>query len=80
MNIYETEFFATCPANGVRIKYALRIATGQVLPVEQIVAAVEAIDCGFHEDIADELAARFDGRQTLVAEHHSVRITTERAA
>lgn len=78
MNTYRTEFFATCPTNGVRIKYALVIETAEVIQVEQIVAKVESLDQGFHEEIADELLSAFGGRQMLVAEHHSVSIETER--
>lgn len=78
MNTYRTEFFATCPINGVRIKYALTIKTAAVIPVEQIVAKVEGIDQAYHEEIADEIAIAFGGHQTLVAEHHSVVIETER--
>ena len=80
MNIYTTEFFANCPNNGVRIKYALRIETLEILPVEQIVAKVESCSDGFHEDIADELIDAFGGMQTLKADHHSVTIETKRAA
>lgn len=78
MNTYRTEFFATCPSNGVRIKYALTIKTAEVIPVEQIVVKVEGLDQAFHEEIADELSSAFGGKQTLVAEHHSVSIETER--
>lgn len=78
MNTYRTEFFATCPTNGVRIKYVLMIKTGEVIPVEQIVAKVESLESGFHEEFADEFSGAFGGQQTLVAEHHSVSIETER--
>lgn len=78
MNAYSTEFFANCPNNGVRIKYRFRVETPETLSVESIVSAVEAIDEGFHEEIADELLERFGGVQTLVADHHGVTIETTR--
>lgn len=78
MNIYTTEFFATCPNNGVRIKYTLRIETTAVIVVEHILAATESYTTDFHEHIADALHGRFGGKQTLVADHHSVTIETVR--
>ena len=78
MNIYTTEFFATCPNNGVRIKYTLRIETTAVIVVEHILAATESFTDDFHEHIADALHGRFGGKQTLVADHHSVTIETVR--
>lgn len=80
MNAYSTEFFADCPNNGVRIKYALRIETGLVLAVEQIIAKVQSISEGFHEEIADELHEAFAGRQSLRADHHGITIETTRGA
>jgi hypothetical protein len=78
MNTYTTEFFATCPNNGIRIRYRLRIETRAALPVEQIIAAVESVGEVFHEDLADQLHRQFGGLQTLTADHHSVTIETTR--
>lgn len=78
MNTYKTEFFACCPTNGVRIKYVLRISTGEVIPVEQLIAAVESFSEGYHEEIADDLQRQFGGMQSLVADHHGVTIETTR--
>jgi hypothetical protein len=78
MNIYTTEFFADCPNNHVRIKYKLRIETTKVIQVEHILAATESYTTDFHEHIADALHGRFGGKQTLVADHHSVTIETVR--
>lgn len=78
MNIYRTEFFATCPVNGVRIKYLLAIEHNRAIPVEQIIAAVESQSEGFHEEIADALASQFPGAHTLTAHHHGVDIETRR--
>ncbi len=80
MNAYTTEFFATCPNNGIRIKYRLRIETHDVLAVEDIVATVESVGDSYHEELADEMLKRFGGRQTLVADHHGVVIETTRGA
>lgn len=79
LNKYRTEFFARCPINGVRVKYALAIETTTTIRVELIVSRVEAIREGFHEVLADELHAAFGGKQTLTADHHSVVIETERS-
>ncbi len=78
MNAYTTEFFTDCPNNGLRIKYRLRIETGEMIPVEQIIAKVQAIGEGFHEHVADELFEAFAGVQTLTADHHGVTIETTR--
>lgn len=78
MNAYTTEFFCTCPNNQIRIRYKLRIETREVLSVEKILAAVELVDEGYHEEVADQLFARFGGVQTLIADHHGVTIETTR--
>ncbi len=78
MNIYTVEFFANCPNNRARIKYSLEIQTGEVIPVEQIVAKVEGIDEAYHEELADELLTSFGGQQVLQAFHHGVQIKTLR--
>jgi hypothetical protein len=79
VNKYTTEFFATCPNNGVRIKYTLRIETHEIILVERIITVVSSISDGFHEDIADVLLHRIGGVQTLTAEHHGVTIETVRS-
>jgi hypothetical protein len=82
LNTYIIEFTAHCPTNGVRVKYSLRIATAaaRVIPVETILAEVEAIEGeqAFHEEIADRLAAKFPGSHLLTAHHHGVDIETTR--
>lgn len=80
MNIYTAQFFALCPNNGARIHYTLRIEASEAIPVEQINAAVDTTDQGFHEEIADHMHARFGGVQTLKAHHHGVDIETRRGA
>lgn len=80
MNTYRTEFFAFCPVNAVRVKYALRIETKEVIKVEQIIDEVCMHSDGYHEEIADDLFRAFGGRQTLVADHHGVTIETVRGA
>ena len=80
MNAYTTKFFADCPINRVRIEYRLRIETSAMLPVEDLIATVESIGDGYHEEIADQLLARFGGRQILIADHHGVTIETTRTA
>jgi len=78
MNIYSIDFHAKCPTNGIRICYRLRIEVKFVIQVEVIVDVINTITDGFHEAIADLLFAKFGGRQTLTADHHSVNIQTIR--
>lgn len=78
MNTYKTTFFSRCLSNGVRVQYRLKIDTDNVISVEDIVAFVESLREGFHENIADKLQARYGGCQHLVADHHSVTIETYR--
>lgn len=78
MNTYKTKFFALCPVNGARIEYLLEIRSSDFIEVEAINRAVLTLHSGFHEDFADQLKAALGGAQTLVAEHHSVTIITER--
>ena len=78
MNIYTTNFYAKCPVNGARIGYTLTIHTGHVVKAEDITGFVDAIGSGLHEDIADDLLARFGGSQRLTADHHGARIETIR--
>jgi hypothetical protein len=79
MNTYTTEFFCNCPNNGARVKYRLRIEARNIIPVEHIIAKVESLREGYHEEVAEELLAAFGGVQTLVADHHGVTIETTRA-
>lgn len=78
MNAYSTTFFAVCPNNQVRIEYRIRIETYETLSVESILTAVEEIEEGYHEEIADQLFERFGGVQKLIADHHGVTIETVR--
>ncbi len=81
MNTYTRQFIATCPNNGASILYTLQIETSvRMIPVEQIVAVTDALTTGYHEEIANQLAHRFGGRQTLRADHHGVHIETVRGA
>ena len=80
MNTYTRQFQVVCPNNGLHVSYVLSIQTDRVIPVEAIVSATEAIGMGYHEDVADELHARFGGHQRLVAHHHGVDIETIRDA
>lgn len=80
MNSYTIEFFATCPNNGVRIKYRLCIETTEIFSVEGLIDTVQAIDEGYHEEIADQMLSRFGGKQRMIADHHGVIIETTRGA
>lgn len=80
VNIYEREFVAACPNNGEPITYQLMICKpmGERIFVEEIVAATDMIEVGYHEDIADSLLNDFGGKQILSAHHHGVTIETIR--
>lgn len=81
MNTYSIQFHCNCPVNGIRIGYRLRIETTEVVPVEQIVAVIEAVESGepaYHEELADQLASRFPGKHTMAAHHHGVDVETIR--
>jgi hypothetical protein len=56
-------------------------ASGHVIMAEDVVEACrQARDLPkpYHENIADDLAAKFGGRQCLTAHHHGVDIETVR--
>lgn len=78
MNIYTTSFFATCPNNNARINYTLKIESQTIIQVEDLIDTVNLLNRGFHEEIADQLFREFGGKQTLVADHHSVTIESIR--
>lgn len=79
MNTYETSFFCICPTNKVRILYALKIDSAETIIVEELLDHIAKwYESGFHEPMADHLFEAFGGVQTLVADHHSVTITTKR--
>lgn len=78
MNIYRHTFTAVCPSDGDTIVYSLEIRTLRVVMVEHIKTATALIKSGYHERIADELAERFGGDQTIKAVHQGVEIETVR--
>lgn len=81
MNQYKHTFMVKCPVNDKIIRYALVIQSASRILVENILSVVDALPAtGFHEDIADTLAAALPGRQTLTAHHHGVDIETQRGA
>lgn len=78
MNIYRHTFTASCPSDGETIVYNLEIRSLGVIMVEHIKTATALIKSGYHERIADELADRFGGDQTIIATHQGVEIETVR--
>lgn len=82
MNIYRATFIAMCPSNGARVQYHLEIEVpaATTIRVEEINEALllEEFQQGYHEEFADQFAARFPGKQTLRAHHHGVDIETIR--
>lgn len=79
MNIYRHAFIVLCPAQETPIVYALELRSERMIRVEKIAAACRAWRRGFHEDVADGLAAKFPRTlQTLRAKHHGVEIETIR--
>lgn len=78
MNIYRHQFVSLCPNNDLPIVYSLEIETEKVIYVEHITTATALHKKAFHEAIADDLLARFGGKQVLKAHHHGVDIETTR--
>lgn len=78
MNIYRHTFTSVCPSDGDTIIYSLEIRSLKVVMVEHIKTATALIKSGYHERIADELADRLGGDQTIVATHQGVQIETVR--
>ncbi|WP_216675107.1 hypothetical protein [Paraburkholderia elongata] len=78
MNIHRHQFVSHCPNNDQAIIYALTIETDAVIYVEHITTATALHKRAFHEAIADDLFARFGGRQVITAHHHGVDVETRR--
>lgn len=76
-NLYRHKFVSYCPNDGKPVSYEIEIISDEMILVETILSAV-CIDCAFHEDIADRLAAALGGVQTLKAYHNGVYIETTR--
>jgi len=77
MNIYEISFGVKCPNNDVIVEYDLTIESTKMIMVEDILELVQSFQVGYHENMADKLK-ELGGKQTLVAYHHGVKITTIR--
>lgn len=78
MNTYTYQFLATCPSDGDLIAYTLTLQSRRTIMAESIVAACDAIDKGFQEDIAKTLFAQFPGAGLVLrATHCGVQIVTE---
>lgn len=79
-NTYEYRFTAVCPTDSDLVEYHLtiRLPAGMSVRAEKIRRLCDRIFSGFHEDIANRLAAHLPGQQTLVASHRGVVITTIR--
>lgn len=81
MNIYRHRFCAKCPNNQRTITYNLEIESEHTIMVEEIVQAGQdagTIEQPYHENIADMMHKRFEGKQRLRAFHHGVEIETHR--
>lgn len=79
MNTYTHSFLVKCPVNDKVIRYTLTISTPGRIMVEDILAATDKLPgTGYHEDIADQLAAALPGLHVLRAHHHGVDIKTVR--
>lgn len=77
-NTYRHTFTATCPSDGEVIVYSLEIRSQSMIRVEHIKTATALIKHGWHEQIADQLAERFGGEQTIRAAHQGIEIETVR--
>lgn len=78
MNIYTQHWTALCANNDRQVCYTLVIESRTTIMVEDIQAEVAKLSSGYHERFADDLFARFGGRQTISAHHHGTDITTVR--
>ena len=78
LNVYRTTFSVRCPNNNRPVTYHLTIESPDSISVEEIVSVTRQIQFGYHEDVADKIAASFGGAQRLVAHHHGVDIETLR--
>lgn len=78
MNVYTFRFSATCPVDARPIDYAATIVTCRVIPAELLTAWASEQSTTLHEDAADDLHARFGGRQIVVATHSGVLVQTLR--
>lgn len=78
VNRYEYMFIAECPVDGDEITYRLTVETTHMIKAEDIREACAQCTLGFHETFAEDLHQSLGGRQTLVALHRGVLITTER--
>lgn len=78
VNRYQFTFTAECPSDGDMIRYEGEIVSGDMIRVESINETTGQFKKGFHEDLADQLASRFGGLQTLTAVHQGVRIVSHR--
>lgn len=78
MNTYRHTFVAGCPSDADLIVYQLEIRSPAMIRVEHIRAATAQFKTGYHEDIADQLAAMLGGEQRITATHQGVEIETVR--
>jgi hypothetical protein len=79
LNTYQTKFVLKCIVNQKPVEHSLTISTQEVIVVEDLLSFIKNLEPAFHEIIADKLAEQFGGKQVLVANHHGVIISTERA-
>jgi hypothetical protein len=78
LNIYTQRFTVRCPNNETPVGYTLKIYSSHMIYVESIQEEVLKYTHGFHEEIADQLFAKFGGQQVITAHHHGTDITTTR--
>jgi hypothetical protein len=77
-NTYNHTFVATCPSDGEKIIYSLKIKAQETIMVEHIKTATALIKKGMQEQIADDLFLRFGGEQKLTGTHQGVLIISRR--
>ena len=78
LNIYTVPFVSVCPRNAVPVFYILRLETEAVHLVEDLLKETANLPSALHETLAEILFGAFGGKQTIVAEHHGVKIETVR--
>jgi hypothetical protein len=78
MNTYRYPFVVECPNDRTPILYHLTIKTDATILAEDIIAATKGLRAVLHEQIADALAKKFGGDQTITAVHQGVTVETLR--
>lgn len=77
MNTYSLRAVALCPNDGAAITYKITVASDTMLPVEDIIAAVEDLPSPiYQEDLTAKLAIALQRPVRVEASHQGVLVTS----